>query len=89
MASGYLILTVDPQNTSIETDLFKIQIPKDLHKKLTTGLLLGFIDQQDKPRYLKIEKALSSTDWLVSCDKSAYLISGLQIKPVNAGKFDQ
>ena len=80
VASGYLILTIGTQNQPNDISLFKIPIPKKLHKKLATGLFLGFIDNQEKHRYLKVEKALSSSDWLVSCEKSAYLVSGCKLK---------
>jgi len=73
---AYLILTIDNKADSIDTGLFRVSIPKALHKKLTPGVSLEFIDQQLKKRYLKIDKALSDTDWLVICDKSAYLVSG-------------
>ena len=57
---------------------------------------MGFIASQNKQRYLKIEKALSDTDWLVSCDKTAYLVSGCPLmlstaeqteKPKSADQF--
>jgi len=80
VASGYLILTADPDNSSKDTALFKVPITSELHKKLAPGMFLGFTDNQQKQRYLKIEKALSNSDWLVSCEKSAYLVSGCKIK---------
>jgi pyruvate kinase len=76
VAPGYLILTTDPESPSVDSSLFRVPIPKPLHKKLAPGITLGFIASQNKQRYLKIEKALSDTDWLVSCDKTAYLVSG-------------
>ena len=84
VASGYLVLTADPDHDGIETDLFKIKISKDLHKKLTPGLYLSFTDYQEKQRYLKVEKALSANDWLVSCDKPAYLVSGCRVRLVDS-----
>jgi pyruvate kinase len=83
IASGYLVLTTEPENESIDTDLFTIRIPDILHKKLTSGLFISFIDKQEKQRYLKIEKALSNSAWLVSCDKTAYLPSNCPIKILN------
>jgi len=80
IASGYLILSIDSENSANETCLFKVPITDDLHKKLAPGLFLGFIDNQGKQRYLKVEKALSNTDWLVSCEKPAYLVSGCKLK---------
>jgi pyruvate kinase len=80
VASGYLILTVDTQNPPNDISLSTIPIPKELHRKLTPGMFLGFIDNQEKQRYLKVEKMLSSSDWLVSCEKSAYLVSGCKLK---------
>ena len=76
VAPGYLILTTAPESPSVDSSLFRVSIPKPLHKKLAPGVTLGFIDSQNKQRYLKVEKALSDTDWLVSCDKTAYLVSG-------------
>ena len=43
-------------------------------------MLLEFHDNQDKQRFLKIEKALTSTEWLASCEKEAYLISASPAK---------
>jgi pyruvate kinase len=86
VASGYLILTVDPENSPTDMSLFRISIPKELHKKLAPGMFLEFIDNQEKQRYLKVEKALSSSDWLVSCDKSAYLAPACQLRLLTAEK---
>jgi len=76
VAPGYLILTSSPESPSADSSLFRVSIPKTLHKKLAPGLYLGFITTQNKQRYLKVEKALFDTDWLVSCDKTAYLVPG-------------
>ena len=76
VAPGYLILTTAPESPSVDSSLFRVSIPKPLHKKLSPGVPLRFIDSQNKQRCLRVEKALSETDWLVSCDKTAYLISG-------------
>ncbi len=73
---GYLILTADPESPSVDSSLFRVAIPEPLHQKLAPGIYLGFIASQNKQRYLKVEKALSGTDWLVSCEKSAYLVPG-------------
>jgi pyruvate kinase len=80
VASGYLIFTSDPENSPKDSALFKVPIADELHKKLAPGMFLEFTDNQEKQRYLKIEKALSSTEWLVSCEKSAYLVSSCQVK---------
>jgi pyruvate kinase len=76
VAPGYLILTTAPESPSVDSSLLRVSIPKPLHKKLAPGMHLRFIDGQNKQRYLKVEKALSDMDWLVSCDKTAYLVSG-------------
>jgi pyruvate kinase len=73
---GYLILTTDPESPSVDNSLFRVSIPQLCHRKLEPGKYLGFSDYQLKQRYLKIEKKLSDTDWLVSCEKTAYLVSG-------------
>ena len=75
VAPGYLILTSNPESPSVDSDsaLFRVPIPKPLHKKLVPGMYLGFMSSQDKLRYLKVEKALSDTDWLVSCEKQLIL----------------
>ena len=75
VAPGYLILTSNPESPTVDSSLFRASIPKSLHRKLVPGLKLCFIDQQNKQRCLTVEKALSDTDWLVSCDKTAYLVS--------------
>ncbi len=73
---AYLILTTDSESCPVDNSLFRVSIPKSLHKKLKLGASLAFIDQQHKQRSLNVDQALSDTDWLVSCDKSAYLVSG-------------
>jgi pyruvate kinase len=88
VASGYLILTIASENSPTDNTLFRIPIPKDLHKKLAPGMFLGFVDNQEKQRHLKIEKALSSTDWLVSCEKAAYLVSGCKLKLLRPDQLD-
>ena len=85
VAPGYLILTTDPESPSVDSSLFRVSIPKPLHQKLAPGMTLGFIDSQNKQRYLKIEKALSDTDWLVSCEKTAYLVPGCTLTLTTAG----
>ena len=76
IAPGYLALTTDAESQSADSSLFRVSIPKPLHKKLAPGLCLGFIDSRHKQRCLKVEKALSDTEWLASCEKTAYLVSG-------------
>ena len=88
VASGYLVLTTDLTQSPVDHSLFKIPIPSELHKKLAPGMFLEFMDNQDKQRYLKIEKALSTTDWLVSCDKAAYLVSGCKLKLLKSDQVD-
>jgi pyruvate kinase len=73
---AYLVLTKDAESSLVGNSLFRVAIAKSLHKKLKPGISLAFIDKQHKQRYLKVDKALSDEDWLVSCDKSAYLVSG-------------
>ncbi|MDD5577722.1 MAG: pyruvate kinase [Methylobacter sp.] len=96
LGPGYLILTVSPENPSTDNLLFRAPIPKPLHKRLAPGMQLGFIDNQNKQRCLKVEKALSDTDWLVSSEKAAYLVSGCTLtlsmaqqsdKPKSVDKF--
>jgi pyruvate kinase len=88
---GHLILTIDPEGPSADSSLFRVSIPKPCHRKLAPGVSLGFIDYQNKQRYLKIEEKLSDTDWLVSCGKTAYLVSGCALtlaKTRKAGKSE-
>ena len=80
VAVGHLVLTIDPDNPPLANALFRVPISKELHKKLAFGMYLSFSDKQDRQHYLKVEKELSTTDWLVSCEKSAYLISGCTLK---------
>ena len=88
VAPGYLILTTNSENPPVDNSIFRASIPKSLHKKLAPGLCLGFIDNQNKQRYLKIEKALSDTDWLASCEKTAFLVSGCALTLSTAQKKD-
>ena len=76
VAPGYLILTIDAENPPVDHSLFRVSIPKSLHKELVQGMTLGFVDKQKKQRYLKVEKALSDTEWLASCERTAFLVSG-------------
>ena len=75
VAPGHLILTGNSESPTVDSSLFRASIPKSLHQKLVPGMKLGFIDRQNKQRCLSVEKALSDTDWLVSGDKTAYLVS--------------
>ena len=88
VAPGYLILTSNPESPSVDSSLFRVSIPKPLHKKLAPGMYLGFIASQNKQRYLKVEKALSDTDWLVSCEKTAYLVPGCTLTLTTAQQTD-
>ena len=88
VAPGYLVLTSDPESPAMDSSLFRVSIPKPLHKNLAPGMYLGFIANQNKPRYLKVEKALSDTDWLVSCDKTAYLVPGCTLTLTSAQQTD-
>ena len=86
---GYLILTINPKGPSADSSLFRASISKPCQKKLVPGMYLGFTDNQHKQRYLKIEERLSDTDWLVSCEKTAYLVSGCTLtvtKGIQTGK---
>ena len=76
VAPGYLILTIDAENPPVDHSLFRVSIPKSLHKELVQGMTLGFVDKQKKQRYLKVEKSLSDTEWLASCERTAFLVSG-------------
>jgi pyruvate kinase len=76
VAPGYLILTSDSESPSVDGSLFRVSIPKPLHQKFAPGMSLGFSDNQNRQRYLKVEKALSDTEWLVSCEQTAYLVPG-------------
>jgi pyruvate kinase len=89
VAPGYLILTTDSEIPPVDNSIFRVSIPKSLHKKLAPGMSLGFIDNQNKQRYLKVEKALSDTDWLVSCEKTAFLVSGCTLTLTTAQKKDK
>ncbi len=86
VAPAYLILTTNYETCPLDNSLFRVSITKALHKKLKPGESLAFVDQQHKQRSLKVEKALSDTDWLVSSDKSAYLASGCSLKLINHQK---
>ena len=79
IAPAYLILTKDYEKNLVNNSLLRVPISKALHRKLKIGVCLAFTDKQHKQRYLTVDKALSDTDWLVSCDKSAYLISGCNL----------
>ncbi|EGW20472.1 Pyruvate kinase [Methylobacter tundripaludum SV96] len=85
VAPGYLILTADSESPSVDSSLFRVSIPKPLHKKLAPEVCLSFIDNQNKQRCLKVEKALSDTDWLVSCERTAYLVPGCTLMLATAG----
>lgn len=84
LAPGYLILTDAPQSASADNSLFRVSIPKRLFMKLAPDLPLSFIDNRNKRRFLKVEKALSDRDWLVSCQKTAYLVPGCTLTLMTA-----
>ncbi|SJM90853.1 Pyruvate kinase Pyk [Crenothrix polyspora] len=92
IAAERLILTVNaskkPENTEDGTPLFRVSIPKALHKRLNSGSCLGFIDARYKQRYLQIEQALSATEWLVSCNQTSYLVSETELTLLEQGQQD-
>ncbi len=88
VAPGYLILTSDAESPFVDNSLFRVSIPRALHQKLAPGTYLEFIASQNKQRYLKVEKALSDTEWLVSCDKTAYLVPGCTLTLTTDGQTD-
>lgn len=79
---GYMIFASEGEALGAVPDesqtLFRVTIPKKIHKKLAPGYFLEFTDARDKRRYLQIEKALSESQWLVSSHQSSYLISGCE-----------
>ena len=86
LAPAYLLLSSDLNSTSADKAIFRVGIPKVAAKHLESGQLLGFIDNQNKSRQLKVQKKLSEHDWLVSSDKSAYLVSGCTINVIKKHK---
>ena len=86
LAPANLILTTDVNVPSADNSLFRVNIPKEVTKHFVPGQLLEFIDNQKKSRHLKIEKKLSENDWLVSSEKSAYLVSGCTLKLIKIQK---
>ena len=88
VAPGYLILTSEAESPFVDNSLFRVSIPRALHQKLAPGTYLEFIASQNKQRYLKVEKALSDTEWLVSCDKTAYLVPGCTLTLTTDGQTD-
>ena len=86
LTPAYLLLSTDLTSTPADKAIFRVGIPKVAAKHLEPGQLLGFIDNQNKSRQLKVEKKLSEHDWLVSSDKSAYLVSGCIINVIKKHK---
>ncbi len=86
LSPAYLILTTDINSDSTNKTLFRISIPSTAAKHFVPGQLLGLIDHNNKSRQLKIEKKLSNHDWLVSSEKSAYLVSGSTFKIIKEHK---
>ena len=86
---GYLIFATDFESPSIDPSLFRVVIPIALHEKLEPGMHIGFIDNRSKQRYLQVEKALSETEWLISCEKSAFLASGCSLTVTTPHKKDK
>lgn len=90
MAPGRLILTANtaknPEHDAAA--LFSAPIPEALHKRLSPGSCLGFIDARYKQRYLQIEQALSATEWLASCEQNSYLAAGTELTLLEEGQQD-
>ncbi len=86
LAPVFLLLTTDINSASADNALFRVGIPKAAIKYLVPGQIFSFIDNQKKTRYLKVEKKLSEHDWLVSSEKSAYLISGCKLSVIKKQK---
>jgi pyruvate kinase len=85
----HLIVTTDSESPSSDPLLFSVSISTALHKKLAPGVRIGFIDSRNKKRQLQVEKALSETEWLVSCEKSAFLVSGSPLTLIGSQKKDK
>lgn len=83
IAPGYLILAAEGgQDETLCEDtksMFRVMIAQKIHKRLSPGYILEFIDARNKKRQLQIEKAVSKTDWLVSCRQNSYLKSGSEL----------
>jgi len=92
IAAEPLILTTDsvqePQTTDDMSTLFRVSIPGTLHKRLSPGCRLEFIDARHKQRYLQIERAISDTEWLAGCNQSSYLLSGCELTLLEPGMND-
>ncbi len=92
IAAEQLILTTDstpePEITDDITALFRVSIPDALHKRLSPGCRLAFIDARQKQRYLLIEQAVSDTQWLVSCNQSSYLMSECELALLEPDKHE-
>lgn len=80
---GYLILCTEDQISSDGGTLFRVPITKSLHKHLSPNCKLGFIDNRNRQRYLRVDQALSDSEWLVSCEQSAYLPSKCEVELLN------
>ncbi|MGZ8191149.1 MAG: pyruvate kinase [Methylococcaceae bacterium] len=91
-APEHLILTTNTDTQSEITEdsavLFSVSIPEALHKRLSPGSILGFIDARHKQRYLQIEQALSDTEWLANCNQNSYLVSGSELTLLEQGLED-
>ena len=86
ISPAYLILTTDSQSAPADNALFRVSVPKEVTQYFMPGQLLGFVDNQKKSRALKVEKRLSDHDWLVSSDKSAYLVPSSNLSIIKKHK---
>jgi len=88
ISPGYAILCTEEQMSSDSAALFRVPISKSLHNQLSPNVKLGFIDHRNRQRFLRVEQALSDSEWLVSCEQSAYLRSGCEVKLLREDEKD-
>ncbi|MDF1589342.1 MAG: pyruvate kinase [Gammaproteobacteria bacterium] len=68
--------------------VFTLTIPSELIAKLKPKQLIHFTDVRHKKRILLVEKKLSNNEWLLSCDKGAYLAAGSEFELIDTQSTD-
>lgn len=88
ISPGYVLLCAEKKMAQSEEykseTLFQIPVSTKLLAQLKPGVYLRFTDARGKQRELLVEKSLDEQQWLVSCNKNSYLVSGCELELFDA-----
>ncbi|MFA5983398.1 MAG: pyruvate kinase [Methylococcaceae bacterium] len=80
---GYLVFTHESNKLDSVNDgrhlPFKVSVPEKVYTKLAEGRVVAVVDARHKTCYFSIGHAISSTEWMASCNRSCYLLPGSEM----------